>query len=257
MKRVLSILYIIFMCGPLVIVIGAAFEPQSILRFPPHGFSLTWFDRVLQDPSFLNAATNSLAVALLATVLSVVLGLLAAYSLARGASRYRETILGVLLSPLVIPELVIGLALLQMLTLMDIGTDLLTLVLAHTVVCLPYTVRLLFNGVSSINRNLENASLLLGASQWGTIVRITLPIMRGSILTAALFAFLISFDNTVISLFLVDTSTMTLPITIYNYVAFSLDPTIAALSTLLIALSCVVITVISKVSGLDNMGPKK
>ncbi|MBV7482959.1 ABC transporter permease [Bordetella sp. BOR01] len=257
MKRTLSVLYIVFMCSPLLIVVGAAFEPQEILRFPPHGFSLTWFGRVVQDPAFLDAAANSLVIALLATALSVVFGLLAAYALARGSGRYREAILGLLLSPLIIPELVIGLALLQMLTLMNIGTDLLTLVLAHTVICLPYTVRLLFNGVSAISESLENASLLLGASRSGTIVRVTLPLMKSSILAAALFAFLTSFDNTVISLFLVDTSTMTLPITIYNYVEFSLDPAIAALSTILILLSCVAVSVMSRVAGLDNMGPRK
>src|SRR5690606_1815927 len=179
-----------------------------ILRFPPHGISFGWFDRVLQDPAFLDAATNSLVVASLATVLSIILGLLAAYALARGSSRHREAILGLLLSPLIIPELVIGLALLQILILMNIGTDLLVLVLAHTVICLPYTVRLLFNGVDSISESLENASLLLGASRAGTIVRVTLPLMKSSILAAGMFAFLISFDNTVISLFLVDSSTM-------------------------------------------------
>jgi putative spermidine/putrescine transport system permease protein len=257
MKKALSILYIIFMCSPLLIVIGAAFEPQEILRFPPHGVSLTWFGRVLQDPAFLDAATNSLVIGLLATLLSVLLGLLAAYALARGSSRYRETILGLLLSPLVIPELVIGLALLQMLMLMRIATDLFTLVLAHTVICLPYTVRLLFNGVSAINENLENASLLLGANRAETIVRVALPLMTNSILAASLFAFLTSFDNTVISLFLVEASTMTLPITIYNYVEFSLDPAIAALSTILILLSCVVVSVISRISGVDNMGSRK
>jgi len=257
MRRLLSTLYVIFMCSPLFIVVGAAFEPQNVLRFPPRGFSLTWFHRVLQDPAFVSSATHSLLVALMAMALSLALGFLAAYSLARGGGRYRETILGALLSPLIIPELVIGLALLQILTLMNLGTSLLTLVLAHTVVCLPYTVRLLFNGVSAVNQNLEYASLLLGANQWSTMARITLPVMRNSILSAALFAFLISFDNTVISLFLVDNSTMTLPITIYNYVEFNLDPSIAALSTMLIVLSCVAVIVLSKASGLDSMGDRK
>lgn len=257
MRKAFGSLYIIFMCGPLLIVIGAAFEPQQILRFPPHGLSLTWFGRVLRDPQFLSAAMNSLVVASLATLLSVVLGLLAGYALARGGGKYRESVLGFLLSPLIVPELVIGLALLQILTLMNMGTDILTLVLAHTVICLPYTVRLLFNGVSAISETLENASLLLGASRSGTIFKVTLPLMRSSILAAALFAFLISFDNTVVSLFLVDTSTMTLPITIYNYVEFSLDPSIAALSTILILLSCVVVALISRVSGLDEMGPRQ
>jgi putative spermidine/putrescine transport system permease protein len=257
MKRLLAILYTLFMIAPLIIVAGSAFEPGEILRFPPHGLSLIWFGRVLQDSSFVSAATNSLLVASMVTALSVALGVMAAYALARDGGRYRETILGLLLSPLVIPELVIGLALLQILTLMNIGTNLSILVLAHTVICLPYTVRLLYNGVSAINANLENASLLLGAGRWETIARITLPLMRGSILSAALFAFLISFDNTVISLFLVDTSTMTLPITIYNYVEFNLNPTIAALSTMLIALSCAVVAIIGSASGLNSVGPKK
>lgn len=257
MKKLLSVLYVAFMCSPLLIVIGAAFEPQEILRFPPHGLSMKWFTRVLHDQAFLDAAYTSLIVASLAMLLSLLLGLLAAYALARGDGRSRETILGLLLSPLIIPELVIGLAILQMLTLMNIATDLVVLVLAHAVICLPYTVRLLFNGVSAINENLENASLVLGASRAGTIVRVTLPLMKNSIVAAALFAFLISFDNTVISLFLVDSSTMTLPITIYNYVEFSLDPAIAALSTILILLSCAAVGIISSVSGLDNVGPRK
>lgn len=257
MKRAISLLYIVFMCAPLVIVIGAAFEPAQILRFPPRGFSFVWFGRVLADPAFLQAAMHSLIVALAASAFSVVLGLLAAHALARGESRHRQTILGILLSPLIIPELVIGLALLQMLALMNVATTLPVLILCHSIVCLPYTVRLLFNGVMSINQNLENASMLLGATQWSTIARITLPLMRSSITAAALFSFLISFDNTVISLFLVDNNTMTLPITIYNYVEFNLDPTIAALSTMLIVLSCILVAVINRVEGLQDTGAGK
>ncbi len=247
-------LFLAFMVAPLVVVVGASFEPRELLRFPPHGLSLRWYALALQNDQFVSAALNSLIVATLATLGAMVLGVPASYALARFRFISRDIASGLLNSPLLVPELVMGLALLQLLAWLQIASSILTLTLGHVLICLPYVVRIMSAAIQGIDPSIEEAAANLGATRERIYRTIVLPMVWPALLASILFAFLTSFDNAVLSLFLVSVRTTTLPITIYNYVQYSLDPAIAAISTMLMALSVAALYAASKLVPMDRIG---
>jgi putative spermidine/putrescine transport system permease protein len=234
------VLFAAFMLAPLIVVIGASLEPRELLRFPPHGLSLRWYATALHSADFVGAALNSLIVATLSTVCALALGGPAAYALARYQFAGKAVVTGLLAAPLLVPQLVLGVALLQLVLMLGVDTSILTLVLGHTLIGLPYVVRNIQAPILGLDISVEEAAANLGAGRLAIYRTVILPIIRPAMYSSMLFAFLMSFDNAVISLFLVSARTMTLPVSIYNYVQFNLDPTIAAISTLLMALSIAV-----------------
>ncbi len=254
LQRVYVLVFVAFMLAPLVVVVGASFEPQELLRFPPGGLSLRWYRAAMADDTFVAAAWNSFAIALAAAAGSLLLGVPAAYGLARRRFPAGTVISALLSAPLLVPELVIGVALLQVIAALRLPTALVTVALGHVLICLPYVVRTTHAALSGTDPSLEEAARSLGASRlriWGTIV---LPVIRPALYTSALFAFLLSFDNAVISLFLVSGRTTTLPIAIYNHVQYSLDPMIAAISALLMLASALAMYVAHRLGPLDRFG---
>ena len=248
-------LFLAFMLAPLLVVIGASFEPKELLRFPPHGWSMRWYQAAVQSTEFVTAARTSLIVAILATVGALLLGVPAAYALARFTFRTKAAVSALLSSPLLVPQLVIGVALLQILAALGIGASVLTLTIGHVLICLPYVVRTIHASILGLDVFIEEAAANLGATRLQIYTTIVLPIIRPALYSAILLAFLISFDNAVISLFLVSARTTTLPIAMYSYVQYNLDPTIAAISTMLVALSVVAMYVASKLAPIDRINP--
>ncbi len=247
--RVYVVLFLLFVVAPLVVVVGVSFEPQALLRFPPDGVSLRWYREVLASGTFTEAAWNSLVVALVATIGSVVLGTPAAYALVRYRFPGRDLAAALLLSPLVVPQLVIGIALLQFFAWIGVGGSLVTLSLGHVLITLPYVVRTLSANIVGLDPSVEEAAENLGASRGQVYRLIVLPLVKSGLYAAMLFTFLISFDNAVISLFLVSARTTTLPIAMYTYVEHSLDPSLAAISTLMMLASLVLLLAIRKLGG--------
>jgi putative spermidine/putrescine transport system permease protein len=245
--------FMVFVLAPLVVVVGVSFEHNALLRFPPEQLSLRWYRQVLADSQFVDAASNSLVVAVLATVGSVALGTPAAYALVRYRFPGRDLVAVLLLSPLIVPQLVIGIALLQFFAALGIAASVATLTLGHILITLPYVVRTLTANIVGLDRAVEEAALNLGASRFTMYRLVVLPLVRSGLYASIVFAFLISFDNAVISLFLVSARTTTLPIAIYTYVEHSLDPAIAALSTLLMALSLVLMIAARRLGGIDRI----
>lgn len=254
-QRVYVALFLLFMVAPLVVVIGASFEPKELLRFPPHGWSLRWYQAALQSTEFVVAARTSLIVAILATMGGLLLGVPAAYALARYKFRAKAGISALLSSPLLVPQLVIGVALLQILAALGIGASVFTLTVGHILICLPYVVRTIHASILGLDVFIEEAASNLGATRLQIYTTVVLPIIRPALYSSILLAFLISFDNAVISLFLVSARTTTLPIAMYSYVQYNLDPTIAAISTLLVAISVAVMYAASKLAPIERINP--
>lgn len=247
------VVFVFFILAPLVVVVGSSFEPRELLRFPPQGFSLRWYIQALHSDLFIGAASNSLVIATLATLGALLLGVPAAYGLARFHFKAREALSGLLNAPLLVPELVMGLALLQILAGLQIASSILTLTLGHILICLPYVVRTVNAAVVGVDRSVEEAAASLGAARWKIYLTILMPAIRPALYAAILFSFLISFDNAVLSLFLVSARTSTLPISVYNYVQYSLDPAISAVSTLLMAVSLIALFTASRLVPLDRI----
>ena len=249
------VLFMLFMLAPLAVVVGASFEPQELLRFPPGGLSLRWYRAAIVDSTFVAAAYNSLVIGIAATAGSLLLGVPAAYGLARRAAPATSLLAGLLNAPLLVPELAIGVALLLVIGWLRLPASFITVALGHVLICLPYVVRTSYAAMQGIDVTLEEAALTLGASQLRVQVTILLPLIRPALYTGTLFAFLLSFDNAVISLFLVSPRSTTLPIAIYSNVQFSLNPTIAAVSTLLMAVSILAMVLANRLGPLDRLGP--
>ncbi len=248
-------LFVAFMLAPLVVVVGASLEPRELLRFPPHGVSLHWYWMALQSAEFVSAARNSLIVAILATLGGLLLGVPSAYAVARYDFRGRTLVSALLTSPLLVPQLVIGVALLEILALLGIAASILTLALGHILIVLPYVVRTIHAAIVGLDVSVEEAACNLGANRLRIYTTVVLPIIRPALYSSVLFAFLISFDNAVISLFLVSARTTTLPIAMYTYVQYNLDPTIAAISSMLIGISLLVMYVANKLAPIDRINP--
>jgi putative spermidine/putrescine transport system permease protein len=246
------LLVVLFLALPIAIVIPSAFGEDAALTFPPRGFSLRWFRAILGRPALLAAAWNSLSIAVMATAISLVVGTLSAYTLRRYAFRGREALMMLFLTPLIFPAIVLAAAIAMVLAPLGLIRNFWGLVLAHIVVTLPYVVRTVSATLAEIDRAWEEAALTLGADPWRGFRTITLPLLRPSLVAGATFSLIISFDEFTISLFLVGSGMMTLPIEMYNYAEYSLDPTLAAVSTLLILFTTLAVLAVERTVGLGK-----
>jgi putative spermidine/putrescine transport system permease protein len=235
----------VVMIVPILFVVATAFTSERTLRFPPQGFSLRWFEAALGYDPFTQALVSSLQLALIATVLALLVGIPATLAIHRGRLPGKGLVEALFLSPLIVPELVVGLALYQQLV---IGFRLDTfpvLLIGHTVLMLPYAVRVTGASLALADPALEEAARGLGASPLRAFFTVTLPLLRPGIFSAALLSFVTSFNNVPLSLLLQSRDFRTLPVTMLDYVQQSYDPMVAAMATLILA-GTVVIAVIAE-----------
>lgn len=224
----------VFLQIPVLVVVLAAFSTTSYLTIPPQGFTLAWFGKVLSDPTYLSAIRMSLMLALGSTALSMVLGLAAAYALFRKAVPASEAITSFLMAPLVLPSVVIGVALLQYYSITGLRGSLFGLMMAHVVITVPYVVRSALASLSGIDLALEEAARVLGATGMEAFRIVTLPLITPGLAAGALFAFITSLDNVPVTIFLISARQTTLPVLIFSSVEMGVDPSVAAVSTLMI-----------------------
>lgn len=226
-----------FVLAPLLMIIWASFFSDKILTFPPSGYTLDWYVRAWSIEDFSSGFVLSLKVGVLATLASIVLGVPAALSIERYPFPGRETIRQILLSPMYVPAIVAGVAVyiyfvqFEIFTGIQVAATFPGLVLAHTLIALPWTMRLVCASLVTANTVSEEAARSLGANALQTFFLVTLPIIRPGIIAAAMFSFIASFSDLEKSLFLVGPGKTTLPIAILNYLEWNLDPTIAAVAT--------------------------
>ncbi|GAA0956078.1 ABC transporter permease [Frigoribacterium faeni] len=235
----------VVMIVPILFVVATAFTSESTLRFPPRGFSLRWFEAALGYDPFLSALLSSLQLALAATVLALAVGIPATLAIHRGRLPGKGLVEGLFLSPLIVPELVVGLALYQQLVIGFRLDNFPVLLIGHTVLMLPYAVRVTGASLALADPALEEAARGLGASPLRAFFTVTLPLLRPGIFSAALLSFVTSFNNVPLSLLLQSRDFRTLPVTMLDYVQQSYDPMVAAMATLILA-GTVVIAVIAE-----------
>ena len=229
-----NILILLYLVAPVIVVVATAFTTTAYPVFPPQGFTLQWFERFFGMPEFTEAIRRSTLLALSSTTVATVLGTFSALSLARYRFSGREAISAFMLSPILFPTIVFGLALLVFYSRIGLSGSFAGLVIAHSVLTTPFVIRLVMASLAEFDPAVEEASRNLGAGWWRTFLQVTLPLIRPGVLAGAVFAFIISFDELVVTLFLAGPDMTTLPVRIYTYVEFSSDPTISAISTMLI-----------------------
>lgn len=230
-----------FMTLPTVVVIAVSFNPTAILSFPPTGFSLRWYANVLGYPQFQRAALNSLLVTGGAVALALPVGTLAALALERGRLRRPNLWATLLLSPLVVPGVAAGLGFLILAAALGLLRSRSVLVVAHVALVLPFVVRSVWVSVRNLDPALERAAASLGATPWRVFRRVTLPLLRPGLFAGLLFAIVVSLNEFVVSLFISNRVTEILPVAMFTYVVNYTDPTIAALSSLFIVATFLVV----------------
>ena len=247
-------LLFLFLLAPLAAVIVVSVNAGTTPKFPPEGFSLKWYGTALSNPAFTGSAFNSLLLAALATAVGTPLGVAAAFGIARGRlpSAVRGLLEAVFLSPLIVPGIVIGVALLVALSSAGLRDAWLRLILGHVLLVLPYVIRTTLASLQNFDPALEEAAHTLGASRFKTLTQVTLPVLRPAIMAGAIFGFIISFDDAAVSIFLIDSSTSTLPLAIMSYMQYNFDPSVAAISSMLIGLTLAGALAIERVFGLKK-----
>ncbi|CAN5351993.1 ABC transporter permease [soil metagenome] len=224
----------VFLLAPLVFVVVVSLNGGPVPSFPPRDLSFKWYAVALQSENFMGGLVTSTWLALAAAVIAVPIGVAAAFGLSRGNWRGKAALEAFFLSQLIVPGIVIGIAVRVALAGMDFATAPVRLLLGHTLIVLPYTVRTVLASLARMDPSLEEAGRVFGASRWQVLWHVTLPQLRGSIAAGAILSFILSFDDVSVSLFLSSAQTTTLPIAIMSYMQYNFDPSIAAISALLI-----------------------
>jgi putative spermidine/putrescine transport system permease protein len=238
---VAAVVVAIWLVAPTLVVIPMSLTSQRSYRFPPPGWSLRWYRRFFDDQDWLAALGTSLLIAVLVAMLATVIGTMASFALVRGRFRGRGLATGFLLSPMVVPVVVTAVGVYLVFLRRHLVGNVTGLVLAHLVLALPFVVITVRAGLQTFDRTLERAAASLGAPPLATFRTVTLPLIRPALLTGALFAFITSFDELVVSTFLVDPDTRTLPVEMFTSVARESDPTVAVAATVMLVLTTLVL----------------
>ncbi len=230
-------LVLFFLVAPVLIVIPMSFSAGSSLSFPPTGFSLQWYENFFGRADWTSAAIQSFRVAAAVTVLATIIGTMASLALVRGRFRGKQVINILLLSPIIVPSIVIAIAVFGIYSTLQLTGTYIGLVLGHTVFALPFVVIVITATLRGFDMTLEHAANNLGANPLQTFRYVTLPIIAPGVFAGALFAFVASFDELIISLFIAGAQNRTLPLRMFEGLRLEIDPTIAAVSTMMTVLT--------------------
>ena len=257
----IAVLAYAFLLGPLAIVVGASFDggSQPYFRFPPEELSLRWYLGI--PGKYWNALGLSFAIALTAAALATLLGSLAALGIARGSVNGKGVLETYFRFPLQVPFVVTGIVFLQFYHLLsDVsGIDLIGsiwgFIVAHTFFCVPYAVGAVGSVITHDLERSENAARIAGATEWRVLRRITVPALKPGLFSGFFFAFITSFGDVTVSVFLADSGTTPLPVEIFQTLQFDYDPTVLSISTLVVLISAAFVISMQRLVGLDIVLP--
>jgi len=248
--RALVALLYVFLLAPLLVVLVISFSSNPFLSFPPQGFSLQWYRDLPHETVFIAGLRTSLISASIVTLIVLAMGVPAALAISRYNFKGKELIASLFLSPLIVPTIVLALGVLLILGPVGWTNTYQGIVLGHLSITVPYIMRTTLISLQTRDTSCEDAARILGASGWTAFRRITLPIIAPGIVAGAVMAFIVSFDEAVISLFVAQSGLRTLPVEVLTYVENQADASVAALSVCLILFSVLVVVVVERLMGL-------
>lgn len=237
--------------APILIVVVSSFSEVGYIRFPPGALSLRWYAEFLSDPRWLEGLAVSLGLAAIGAVVSTLSAFMAALVVVRSNKRFGRLFETAVLMPILFPHAALGIAMLALLSMFKIYGSFVGLVLVHCIITLPYAYRPISVSLRKLDPSMEEASLSLGARNWQTFWRITVPLVRPGIVTALLFSFILSFDEVTVTMFLVGPHVTTLPVQIYSFIQESGTPVVAAISTMLVLFTMLMILLLERIIGLQ------
>jgi putative spermidine/putrescine transport system permease protein len=246
-------LFVVFMLAPILIVCWVAFTPTGFLSIPISEFSLRWFRTIARYPEFVEAFWASIWLAALSSAFAVSFSVPAALAIARHQFRGREALSAFLMSPLMIPHVVLGVAFLRFFTQIGLGGTFVGLVIAHIVIVLPFALRLVMASAVGMDRALENAAISLGASDLTVFRRVTLPLILPGLASGWALAFIQSFDEVTMTVFIAAPGSTTLPVRMFLYIQDNIDPLVTSVSAVVIAITVVFLVVLDRLYGLERL----
>ena len=250
---IIGLAAVVFLMLPIVITVVVAFSASPVYTLPPPSWSLRWFANLQTKSGLMDAVMLSLNLAAVSTAVSLILGTAAAIAVARGRFAGRRAVATFVVSPLMMPGLVLGVAMLQFFREIGLRDAYWSLLLAHVVITLPFVMRTLLAAMGSFDFSIIDAARTLGMSYPKAVAKVLIPNLAPAYLTGGLFAFLASMDNYPISIFLTDARNKTLPIKMLQYLEEQPDPSLAAMSTGLILLAVTVLLIGARTVGLNRM----
>ncbi len=240
----------LFLIGPLVIIIGTALSDTSFLTFPPQGLSLRWFENIFEISAFRRTMMTSFTLAVGGTIVSLIIGVPAAYALARYRVELPKFLANVYVLPILVPEIVLGFSLMKSVAT-GMGFSIwLSLLIGHALLVLPYCVRVTGASLNAFDFSIEEAAVSLGCPRWKAFFSVVLPNVRAGVIAAFILAFITSINDVSISIFLTGPGISTLPIQLLAHMEQFFDPTIAAVSVLLMGVTVAVMAVVEWTLGL-------
>ena len=245
---------LLFLLTPIFVTVLMAFDSREYLGpLPPPSFSLRWFRQFFSDDYFLGGLVTSIELAVLAVIVSLSAGIATAVALERGKFRGKDALVSFFLSPLLVPPVVVGFALLLFLAHLGLVNGFARLLCGHIIITVPYTIRATLSGLTGIDRSLGEAALSLGATERQAFWDITLPLARTSIVSGAIFAFAVSMDDVSVSIMLTDAHTYNLPVALISSMRANFDLSIAAASVMLMLVTLALIVALDRFVGLNRV----
>jgi putative spermidine/putrescine transport system permease protein len=226
---------LLFLIAPILIIVPLAFSTSPFFVFPPPDVSTKWFDRFFGDSLWVEALVRSLEVAVFSAFIATILGIMAALAVNRLPFKGKSVFMAIMLSPMIVPLIVVGIAVYRFFSDIHLVGSMTGLILAHSLLALPVVFVTVLANLKGLDRNLELAAEGLGSTPIGVFFKITLPLIKPGILSGALFAFITSMDEVVVTIFISGVTTPTLPRVMWEQMRTQVDPTIAAASTIIIA----------------------
>lgn len=246
-------LFVIFMLAPIVVVCWVAFTPDGFLSFPTTHWSLRWFYAIARYPEFVSAFWQSLGLGALSSALAVGFSVPAALAIARHRFKGREAVTALFMSPLMIPYIVLGIAFLRFFTEIGLSGSFTGLVLAHIIVVMPFALRLTLASAAGLDRSIEHAAVSLGASEWTVLKRVTLPLVIPGLASGWALAFINSFDEVTMTVFIAGPGTATLPVRMFLYIQDNIDPLVTSVSACVIAITVAGLVALDRAYGLERL----
>jgi putative spermidine/putrescine transport system permease protein len=246
-------LFVVFMLAPIVVVCLVAFTPEGFLSIPTTSFSLRWFRAIANYPEFVHAFGMSIWLGALSSFVTLLFAVPAALAIARYRFAGREALSALFLSPLMIPHVVLGIAFLRFFTTIGMGGSFPALLVAHVVVVFPFALRLTLAAATGLDRSLEMAAVSLGAGGWTLFRRVTLPLILPGVISGWALAFIQSFDDLTMTVFLAAPGTETLPVRMFLYIQDNIDPLVTSVSASVIAITMTGLILLDRFYGLDRV----
>lgn len=245
--------FVIVMVAPIAVVCLVAFTPEGFLSLPTNGFSLRWFRAIANYPEFIHAFWVSLGLGALSSFVALLLAVPAALAIARYRFRGRDMLAALFLSPLMIPHVVLGIAFLRFFTSAGLGGSFAALIIAHVIIVFPFALRLTLAAAIGMDRTVEMAAVSLGAGGWTLFRRVTLPLILPGVISGWALAFIQSFDDLTMTVFLAAPGTETLPVRMFLYIQDNIDPLVTSVSACVIVVTMTALILLDRFYGLDRV----